>query len=44
VEYRKDLGKKAEVLAKAMKQDDPDSHWEIAEDMQEQSAKKQETK
>ena len=44
MEYQKDLGKKGEVLAKAMKQDDPYSHWQIAEDMQEQSAKKQETK
>jgi hypothetical protein len=44
VVYQKDLGKKAGVLAKAMKQFDPDSHWEKAEEQEEQSAEKQETK
>ena len=44
VVYQKDLGKKAGVLAKALKQFDPDSHWEKAEEQQEQSAEKQKTK
>jgi hypothetical protein len=44
VVFQKDLGKKAEVLAKAMKQCDPDPHWEIAEEKQGPSAEKQETK
>ena len=44
VVYQKDLGKKVEVLAKAMKRFDPDSHWEKAEEQQERSAEKQETK
>jgi hypothetical protein len=44
VVYQKDLGKKAGVLAKAMKQFDPDSHWEEVKEQQEQSAGKQETK
>ena len=44
VVYQKDLGKKAGVLAKAMKQFDPDSYWEKAEEQEEQSAEKRETK
>jgi hypothetical protein len=42
--YQKDLGKKAGVLAKAMKLFDPDSRWKKAEEQEEQSAERQETK
>jgi hypothetical protein len=41
VVYQKDLGMKTGVLAKTIKQFDPDSHWEKAE---ERSAETQETK
>jgi hypothetical protein len=44
VVYQKDLGKKTEVLAKDMKEYNPDSTWEKAEEQQEQSAEKRETK
>jgi Protein of unknown function (DUF2950) len=44
VVYQKDLGEKTEVLAKAMKEYNPDSRWAKAEEQQEQSAEKQETK
>ena len=44
VVYQKDLGKKTGVIVKAMKQFDPDSHWEKTEEQQEQPAGKQETK
>ena len=42
--YQKDLGKQTAVLAKAMKEFDPDSHWQKAEEQQAQSAEKLETK
>lgn len=35
VVYQKDLGKKTEVLAKAMKEYNPDSRWQNAEDQEE---------
>jgi Protein of unknown function (DUF2950) len=38
VVYQKDLGKKTEVLAKAMKQYNPDSSWQKGEDQQEETA------
>ena len=38
VVYQKDLGKKTDVLAKAMKEYNPDSGWKKAEDQQVQSA------
>lgn len=44
VVYQKDLGKKTAVLAKAMKEFNPDSHWQKAEEQQEQSSEKQEAK
>jgi DUF2950 family protein len=44
VVYQKDLGKKAGVIVKAIKQFDPGSQWGKAEVQQEQSAEKQETK
>ncbi len=37
VVYQKDLGKKTEVLAKAMKEYNPDSTWQKAEDQEETS-------
>jgi hypothetical protein len=43
VVYQKDLGKKVEVLAKEMKQFDPESHWEKTTLQQEQSGETQET-
>jgi hypothetical protein len=36
--YEKDLGKKTEVLAKAMKEYNPDSSWQKAEEQQEETA------
>jgi hypothetical protein len=36
--YQKDLGKKTEVLAKAMKTYDPNASWQKAEDLQEEAA------
>ncbi len=38
VVYQKDLGKKTEVLAKGMREYDPDSTWQKTEDQQETSA------
>jgi Protein of unknown function (DUF2950) len=38
VVYQKDLGKKTDVLVKAMKEYDPNSSWQKAEEEQEQSA------
>jgi len=38
VVYQKDLGKKTEVLAKAMKEYNPDSSWQKAEEQQEATA------
>ena len=36
--YQKDLGKKTDVLAKAMKEYNPDSSWQKDEDQQEETA------
>ncbi len=43
VVYQKDLGKKTEVLAKSMKEYNPDSSWQKAEDQQEETAGEQKT-
>ena len=40
VVYQKDLGKKTEVLAKSMKEYDPNSSWQKAEEQQEETANK----
>jgi hypothetical protein len=42
--YQKDLGRKTAVLAKAMKEYDPDSTWQKAEEQQEESTGEQKTK
>ena len=44
VVYQKDLGKKTEALAKAMKEYDPNSKWQKAEEQQEEIAGEQKTK
>jgi Protein of unknown function (DUF2950) len=44
VVYQKDLGKKTEVLAKAMKEHNPDSSWRKAEEQPEETAAEQKTK
>ncbi len=44
VVYRKDLGKKTGVLAKAMKEYNPNSSWEKAEEQPEDSTGEQKTK
>jgi Protein of unknown function (DUF2950) len=44
VVYQKDLGKKTDVLAKAMKEYNPNSSWEKAEEQQEETAGEQKTK
>jgi hypothetical protein len=44
VVYQKDLGKKTEALAKAMKQYNPDSKWQKAVEQQDQVAGDQKTK
>jgi hypothetical protein len=44
VVYQKDLGKKTDVLAKAMKEYNPNSSWQKAEEQQEQIAGGQKTK
>jgi hypothetical protein len=44
VVYQKDLGKKTEVLAKGMKEYNPDSSWQKVEEQQEQPAAEQKTK
>ncbi|MGA8144088.1 MAG: DUF2950 domain-containing protein [Candidatus Acidiferrales bacterium] len=41
VVYQKDLGKKTEDIARAMKKFDPDSSWQKAEDEQEETAGQQ---
>jgi hypothetical protein len=41
VVYQKDLGKKTDVLAKAMKEYNPDSTWQKAEEQQEETAGEQ---
>ena len=43
VVYQKDLGKKTDVLAKAMKEYNPDSSWQKAEEQPEQTAAEQKT-
>ena len=42
--YQKDLGKKTDVLAKAMKEYNPNSSWQKDEDEQEESAGEQQSK
>jgi hypothetical protein len=44
VVYRKDLGRNTAVLAKAMKEYNPDSSWQKDEDQQEETAGGQKTK
>jgi Protein of unknown function (DUF2950) len=44
VVYQKDLGKKTDVLAKAMKEYNPNSSWQKVEDEQEDTAAEQGTK
>jgi hypothetical protein len=44
VVYQKDLGRKTDVLAKAMKEYNPDSSWQKAEEEQEETAGEQKTK
>jgi hypothetical protein len=44
VVYQKDLGKKTDVLAKGMKQYNPDSSWQKADEQQEEIAGDQKTK
>jgi hypothetical protein len=44
VVYQKDLGKKTDVVAKAMKEYNPDSSWQKSEEQQEESAGEQKTK
>ncbi len=44
VVYQKDLGKKTNVLAKAMKEYNPNSSWQKAEEQQEETAGEQKTK
>ena len=43
VVYQKDLGKKTDRLAKSMKEYNPDSSWQKAEDQQEETAGEQKT-
>jgi hypothetical protein len=44
VVYQKDLGKTTDVLAKAMKEYDPDSSWQKAEEQTDETAGEQKTK
>jgi hypothetical protein len=44
VVYQKDLGKKTDVLAKAMKEYNPDSSWQKAEEQPDETAGEQKTK
>jgi hypothetical protein len=44
VVYQKDLGKKTEALAKAMKEYNPNSSWQKAEEQPEETASEQKTK
>ena len=44
VVYEKDLGKKTDVLAKAMKEYNPNSRWQKAEEQQEETASEPNTK
>ena len=43
VVYQKDLGQKTEALAKAMKEYNPNSSWQKAEEQQEETAGEQKT-
>jgi len=42
--YEKDLGKKTDVLAKTMKEYNPNSSWQEADEQQEETASEQQTK
>ncbi|MGA7512209.1 MAG: DUF2950 family protein [Candidatus Sulfotelmatobacter sp.] len=44
VVYQKDLGPKTDAMAKAMKEYNPDSSWQKAEEQQEETASEQKTK
>src|SRR5208282_2259550 len=44
VVYQKDLGKKTDALAKTMKEYNPNSSWQKAEEQQEETADEQKTK
>ena len=44
VVYQKDLGRKTDVLAKAMKEYDPNPSWQKAEEQQEEAAVEQKAK
>ena len=44
VVYEKDLGRKTDVLAKAMKEYNPNSSWQETNDQPEENASAQETK
>jgi hypothetical protein len=44
VVYEKDLGKKTDIVAKNMKEYNPNSSWQKAEDQQEETASEQKTK
>ena len=44
VVYQRDLGEKTVVLAKAMKEYDPDSSWQKAEEQTDETAGEQKTK
>ena len=44
VVYQKDLGKKTDVLAKALKEYSPKSSWQKPEEQQEETAAEQKTK
>jgi hypothetical protein len=41
--YQKDLGQKTEVLAKSLKEYNPNSSWQKAEEEQEETAAEQKT-
>jgi hypothetical protein len=44
VVYQKDLGKKTEAAAKAMKEFNPNAGWQKAEEQPEETASEQKTK
>jgi hypothetical protein len=44
VVYQKDLGKKTDVLAKAIKEYNPNSSWQMAEEQADETAGEQKTK
>ncbi len=44
VEYQKDLGRKTDILANAMKEYNPNSGWQKAEDQQWETAAEGKTK